>query len=278
MNTPAYADILHRLASSPRQLDDADLAELRRICREYPADALAPALLLRFGGTELSAEEVDFARARVSLYCGQPGTLIKAIDPSGKGFDSFYPPLPTDNRPSTVSAIDLFLETYGHQSAQEDALLERMIFNPVPDYAEQLARQAPAHEQSEEAPAGSQDALIDAFLKKNPVTAPDEKEPPAPEPTANRGKTTPQPDSRRPENRLDHQPASHKNELRTAPTASLLSESLAKIFIKQGRYERAFEIISNLNLNYPEKSVYFADQLRFLEKLIINQRYSNRES
>lgn len=53
---------------------------------------------------------------------------------------------------------------------------------------------------------------------------------------------------------------------------SLLSESLAKIFIKQGRYERAYEIISGLNLKFPKKSAYFADQLRFLKKLIINQR------
>ncbi|MDE6469309.1 MAG: hypothetical protein K2L28_10500, partial [Muribaculaceae bacterium] len=53
---------------------------------------------------------------------------------------------------------------------------------------------------------------------------------------------------------------------------SLLSESLAKIFIKRGRYEKAYEIISGLNLKFPKKSAYFADQLRFLHKLIINQR------
>ena len=56
---------------------------------------------------------------------------------------------------------------------------------------------------------------------------------------------------------------------------SLLSESLAKIYIKQGRYAKAFEIISNLSLKYPEKSVYFADQMRFLQKLIINQQYKS---
>jgi hypothetical protein len=60
-----------------------------------------------------------------------------------------------------------------------------------------------------------------------------------------------------------------------AKPESSLSESLAKIYIKQGRYERAFEIISDLNLNYPEKSVYFADQLRFLQKLIALQRSRN---
>jgi hypothetical protein len=56
---------------------------------------------------------------------------------------------------------------------------------------------------------------------------------------------------------------------------SYFTETLARIFIKQKRYEKALEIIRNLSLNYPEKNVYFADQIRFLEKLIINiKKYS----
>jgi len=51
------------------------------------------------------------------------------------------------------------------------------------------------------------------------------------------------------------------------------SETLAKIYIKQKKYKMALEIIRKLNLLYPEKSRYFADQIRFLEKLII---YTNK--
>lgn len=51
------------------------------------------------------------------------------------------------------------------------------------------------------------------------------------------------------------------------------TETLAKIYIKQGNYDKAIEIITRLNLNYPKKSSYFADQLRFLRKLqIINNK------
>jgi hypothetical protein len=46
--------------------------------------------------------------------------------------------------------------------------------------------------------------------------------------------------------------------------------TLAKIYLKQKRYDRALEIFKSLSLKYPEKNVYFADQIRFLEKLIIN--------
>lgn len=49
-----------------------------------------------------------------------------------------------------------------------------------------------------------------------------------------------------------------------------LTESLAHIYIKQRKYERALEIIKEISLKNPEKNVYFADQIRFLEKLIIN--------
>ncbi len=46
--------------------------------------------------------------------------------------------------------------------------------------------------------------------------------------------------------------------------------TLARIYVKQGRYSKALEIIKRLNLNYPKKSAYFADQIRFLEKLVAN--------
>lgn len=48
------------------------------------------------------------------------------------------------------------------------------------------------------------------------------------------------------------------------------TQTLANIYIKQKKYKRAYEIIKRLSLNYPEKNIYFADQLSFLEKLIKN--------
>jgi hypothetical protein len=53
---------------------------------------------------------------------------------------------------------------------------------------------------------------------------------------------------------------------------SFFTETLARIYIKQGRYSKALEIIQRLSLNYPKKNAYFADQIRFLEKLIINNK------
>ena len=52
----------------------------------------------------------------------------------------------------------------------------------------------------------------------------------------------------------------------------MFTETLARIYIKQGKFSKALEIIKRLNLIYPKKNAYFADQIRFLEKLIINSQ------
>lgn len=49
---------------------------------------------------------------------------------------------------------------------------------------------------------------------------------------------------------------------------AVFTETLARIYFKQGRYEKCLEIIKELSLKNPKKSGYFADQISFLEKLI----------
>jgi len=54
------------------------------------------------------------------------------------------------------------------------------------------------------------------------------------------------------------------------------TETLARIYIKQHRYSKALEIIRRLSLDYPKKNAYFADQIRFLEKLIAINNKNNK--
>lgn len=58
----------------------------------------------------------------------------------------------------------------------------------------------------------------------------------------------------------------------SSPNEDYYTETLARIYIQQGQFERALEIIRRLNLNFPKKNIYFADQIRFLEKLILNNK------
>lgn len=50
----------------------------------------------------------------------------------------------------------------------------------------------------------------------------------------------------------------------------LFTETLARIYISQGKYDRALAIIRSLYLHYPNKNRYFADQISFLERLLNN--------
>mgnify|MGYP002746760603 CR=1 FL=1 len=252
------ADILAHLADGNTPTSEA-IAALRRIAATQPASPVAPAALLKYCDDALGSDERSELRARVALASGDPTAMAATLDPARTELAAFYPPEEAPATPSTVDTIDTFLRTYGHSSPEQDALLERMIFNPVPEYAETLARE----ESPERRPAaeGSQDALIDAFLAANPVDGEAGIPKPTPEPE-------PKPQENKPASRRRQTPA-------PAPAEdSLLSESLAKIFIKQGRYSRAYEIISDLSLKYPKKSIYFADQLRYLRKLMLIQQAS----
>lgn len=60
-------------------------------------------------------------------------------------------------------------------------------------------------------------------------------------------------------------------------TEELFTETLAKIYIKQGRYDKALKMMQALSLNYPEKSRYFAHQIRFLERLLIDSENNNNK-
>ena len=53
---------------------------------------------------------------------------------------------------------------------------------------------------------------------------------------------------------------------------SCLTETLARIYIKQKRYDKALQIIKNLSLKYPEKMFTLQTKSDFLEKLIINTK------
>ncbi|MDR0743772.1 MAG: hypothetical protein LBF05_05400 [Tannerella sp.] len=49
---------------------------------------------------------------------------------------------------------------------------------------------------------------------------------------------------------------------------SYFTETLARVYVNQKRYDKALEIIRVLSLKYPKKNIYFADQIRYLEKII----------
>lgn len=242
--------------------DEAVPAELSgRLLADYPWFVLPAAMRLQHGGDAVCGDERQILAARVALGMADRTAMLRLADDRGRMFEGFYPPAPDESTPTTETAIDTFLNAYGTIDPAEEALLERLIFNPVADYSQVLIKE---QEESREdgvveadAPADEQDRLMDAFIDKY------SREEPAADAGTNVHENRPA-------------PPRHAASRQAPPPDSMLSESLAKIYIKRRRYEKAYEIIHTLSLNFPEKSIYFADQLRFLQKLILNNNLKQK--
>lgn len=241
--------------------------ETEALAAAYPYTTIPAAMRLKH------ATDIDDAERRqliLRVAAGAPGrdALFRLLDPEGDILEGFMP-AEEPRRPTattTEDAIDTFLSTYGNPSPREQALLEKLIFNPVPDdYAALLEREEAeglalaAEAASAPSASSEQDRLLDAFLAG---TGQQEKAAPAPQPA-------PQP-APKPAN-SPHHPAAPVPVATPAPDESL-SMSLAQVYIRRGRYDKAYDIIHALSLGDSKKSVYFADQLRFLQKLMLVER------
>ena len=219
-------------------------------------------LELRDHAGDLDAADLRRLKERIALNAADPTAASALANLTGDDWLSLYPAADTLRRPDTGSAIETFLNTFGSQNASETAQLEKLIFNPTPDYATTLAMQeersdAPA------APATEQDAMLDAFIASHPDGTAFAVE--AAEAAVEVASVPPVP---QPEPEAPAVDTAAAKPAPVAPVSSSLQESLAKSYIRQGRFQKAYDIISELNLNNPEKSAYFADQLRFLQKII----------
>ncbi len=252
MTTDELKNLIARLRTAAAPLPEADAEALRAAIGEYPYFPALRILMLKCG------EPTAAMRQAAALEATSDRVMAAAAQGSGRA--DFYPAAPPAESVPTEDVIDRFLSTYGNLSPDEEAQLEKMILNPTPDYGEVLAREEQENLPSpdEATDPDSQEARLNAFiLAQHPAAKP--VGPVAGEPTE--PETPPAPVAR----------PKHSDD-------TPLSESLALLFIKRGRYERAYEIISGLSLKFPKKSAYFADQLRFLQILIKNQRLSEGQN
>ena len=248
---------LVELIEHPERLDRDTLYELRSLLALYPYFQTVRLLMLQ-NLYLLHDPSFDQELRQAAIYITDRKVLFQMIEaahyqlrvqkPQPVSDDS----MTIDDRDSrTLSLIDDFLDSLPKEDSQPEKKGKR---KPTPadaavDYVAYLmeSESEEEREQAAEVPQLIGQNLIDSFINND------------------KGKIV-----------LNENPTL-KPELDTDVTdkrkegeEGYFTETLARIYIKQGNYSKALEIIRQLSLDNPKKNAYFADQMRFLEKLIIN--------
>jgi len=247
---------LTELIKHPEHLDRETLYELRSLLALHPYFQTARLLMLQ-NLYLLHDASFDEELRRAAIYITDRRVIFQMIEAghyqlkANKQTDTT--PKTKDERESrTITLIDTFLDSIPQETNELEKQKKR---KPTPadaavDYVAYLLESESEEErlQDQQTPLLKGHSLIDSFLdnKGGKIVLNDNPE------------LKPETDS------TDTEEEEKEGE------EGYFTETLARIYIKQGRYSKALEIISRLSLQYPKKNAYFADQIRFLEKLIKN--------
>ncbi|MDE6369427.1 MAG: hypothetical protein K2K94_09345, partial [Muribaculaceae bacterium] len=146
MSTP-----IRRLAADPASLS---VDTLRAMRESYPYSPLPAMALLKYHHDSLTEKEIYNLRLHLAVVSGDKTALFNILGDQSEAFANIYPKAPSEPQSSTDNAIDTFFANYGTADPAETELLERMIFNPVPDYAEILLRDDATNE-TNDTPVGT---------------------------------------------------------------------------------------------------------------------------
>ena len=198
---------------------------------------------------EARGEERQQLVRRIALQVGDPNALRTLLGLYPAEFDSFYPDMQLPEL-NTADTIDSFIDHFGGDRPPKEESLEDLLPPPGAVFSISDLEELPEMEGTDLSSIPTLDL---------PASTP--RKPAAPKPQV------PKPAAPKPQEaaQLPEAPATPSA---GAESSSHLSESLAKVLIKNGNYQKALEIITEISLNNPKKSVYFAHQIRFLKKLI----------
>lgn len=243
--------------SHPEALDKRTLFQLREAIARHPYDAVARLLFLKNLFLLHDPSFGDELR-RAALFVPDRSVLYSMVEEKNRLLQPISTPVSAKNsqKDRTLTLIDDFIDDAGatttpirHKPTSADATTDYTAFlcemediapDPVPA----------AEEQAGEERNRRRETLVDTFIEKNEkITLKEEPE---------------------------YTPELAEEGESCGIGEDFFTETLARIYIRQGRYEKAAEIIRRLNLVNPRKNIYFADQIRFLEKLIVNNKHKNK--
>ncbi|MDR1632573.1 MAG: hypothetical protein LBR97_06815 [Dysgonamonadaceae bacterium] len=234
---------INKLMRGDAQYDKKTLSYLSKIIRKYPYFQSAH-LLYTLNLFHLEDAHFLYELRKTATYLNDRKKLFFLVE--NRFFDSdkietLQHEIPK-NADSVFNLIDSFL-------SQKEEIPEKMQDSSAvsTDYVSYYLLENQEEKPEKSKPLQFQDT-IDRFLKKDEISpvkikldeSKDKEEP----------EETSVPD------------------LEQSDDDDFFSETLARIYIKQRKYDKALEIIHKIVLHYPEKSSYFADRIQMLEDLI----------
>ncbi len=250
------------LIKHPEQMDRDTLYELRSMLALYPYFQTARLLMLQ-NLYLLHDPSFDEELRRASIYITDRHAIFNMVEAAHYQLRNTTQKSPSakphsdDGSSRTVALIDTFLDSI------PDDEEEKPKRRPTPadaavDYVAYLLESEAEQGIGQQLPQMKGQDLIDTFLQQEQgrilLSEPLADSPSYP---VSIGKE-------------DDRAATETND------EEYFTETLARIYIKQGRYQKALDIISRLSRQFPHQNAYFADQIRFLEKLIINSNNNKK--
>ena len=253
-------DLFHAYLYNKQQLNNESLHQLEQIVEKYPYFQTVKLMLLK--NMQDTKDSIFMSELKkVAITCCDRRKLFYYLN--GDRYARFFPQLDTqkataDNR--TEVLLDSFLESLEKDDSNDKVQVAKtknewennsIISTDYLAYLEQSEQaEKPLDDEEKSKPMKHQE-LVDRFLEKS---SNDEEL----FSSKNRERNEKQDMGQSVDSLLDDD--------------SFLTETLAQVYIKQKKYEQALTIIKRLSLNFPKKSIYFADQIRFLEYLIYNDK------
>ena len=251
---------LNRLIQHPEEMNRETLYDLRALLALYPYYQTARLLMLQ-NLYLLHDPSFDEELRRAAIYITDRKVIFQMVEAA------HYELKRANNKKEAKSTkdsvdqkgdrtsdlIDNFLGSIPQETDEEETKKQKRKPTPADAAVDYVAYLLETEGEAEEENNSRTISLIDDFMedggfKLSPIVNEEDYKP----------EFTPE---------LNHESEKEDNE-----NNGVFTETLARIYIKQGKYQRALDIIERLDRQHPNKAGYHKDQMRFLEKLIANKK------
>ena len=244
---------LLRLIQHPEEMNKETLYDLRELLALYPYYQTARLLMLQ-NLYLLHDASFDEELRRAAIYITDRKVIFQMVEAAHYQLKKMEKPVEKkdDNADRTSDLIDNFLESIPADEEEEKKKKEKRKPTPADAAVDYVAYLLETEGEEEEEKPSRTISLIDDFMedggfKLQKIDSAADYQP-------------------------EFKPQIEEEKDDQTENGGVFTETLARIYIKQGKYERALDIISRLHAKHPGKSAYYGDQMRFLEKLIRNSK------